>query len=660
MTVKEPNWHTKHNGEMLRIEASLQKEWAALPVDLKVVVFLLAVLGVVVGAEWHNRYRIDAWYHAHQRPVIVAAVLVALVAAYPVVLLVRRHWRHQKVERHLDRIKQLQQSQARIDSGLGFAGSTMTNRLLERERQKLAKRLNQTPPPKDEEPEEKLAQLPDVIPWERPKVHSCMDPAVVGGYGRDVPMRICLTPAPGQQLNMLVAGMSGYGKTTLINLLIANYAYCRDAVMAGIDVMGGGFHRWRRLFVDGWYADKDEDVKPVLDRINEEIERRARHLKAKQDRDEEPIWDPRVDGPDVFVFVDEGADLVGIPDAYDVLFQVARKGRKYGVHVIFATQRPSADVIPTTLRSQLQVRVSLRVMVSTDAEVIFGPGSVSAGWRPHEIPRDGRGIAVLEVPTSDVTQDPGRTIRMLSDQVRLVVEDRAGQQPPLGSKPPTPPPTEAPPSRKSGESIPCKVCGEPFPDLEAVTNHWRRPTPRRRYMPPPHPRLPPRASPTSNSSPGLARGRGSSFGSARSGRARRSARTGAAPPSPATTTRTIGTTATRPISRGSAAPATTRPTSSAARRRDPMAGPRRRLRRRWSSTRRALHGSRSRSITGSPNEPPTSGAAGRFLDTPESRLASKSRPSAVSNPFLASKQAESNLKSLKRADGFTHGDKERI
>ncbi len=473
MTVKEPNWHTKHNGEMLRIEASLQKEWAALPVDLKVVVFLLAVLGVVVGAEWHNRYRIDAWYHAHQRPVIVAAVLVALVAAYPVVLLVRRHWRHQKVERHLDRIKQLQQSQARIDSGLGFAGSTMTNRLLERERQKLAKRLNQTPPPKDEEPEEKLAQLPDVIPWERPKVHSCMDPAVVGGYGRDVPMRICLTPAPGQQLNMLVAGMSGYGKTTLINLLIANYAYCRDAVMAGIDVMGGGFHRWRRLFVDGWYADKDEDVKPVLDRINEEIERRARHLKAKQDRDEEPIWDPRVDGPDVFVFVDEGADLVGIPDAYDVLFQVARKGRKYGVHVIFATQRPSADVIPTTLRSQLQVRVSLRVMVSTDAEVIFGPGSVSAGWRPHEIPRDGRGIAVLEVPTSDVTQDPGRTIRMLPDQVRLVVEDRAGQQPPLGSEPPTPPPTEAPPSRKSGESIPCKVCGEPFPDLEAVTNHWR-------------------------------------------------------------------------------------------------------------------------------------------------------------------------------------------
>lgn len=467
MTVKEPNRHSKHNGDMLQAEAWLQKEWAALPIGLKVVVFLLAVLGVVVGEEWRNRYRIEAWYFGHQLPVILAAVLGALVAAYPVFLLARHRWRHRKVEGHLERIKQLQQSQARIDAGLGFAGNTMTNRLLEHERQKLAKRLNQTPPPKEPEPGEWLAQLPGVIPWERPPVHSCMDPVVVGGYPGDVRMRLCLTPAPGQQLNMLVAGMSGYGKTTLLNVLVANYAYCRDAVMGGIDVMGGGFHRWRRLFVDGWYADKDEDVKPVLDRIKEEIGRRAQHLQVKQDRDEEPIWDPRLDGPDVFVFVDEGGDLVGIPGAYDVLFEVARKGRKYGVHVIFATQRPSADVIPTTLRSQLQVRVSLRVMTSTDGEVIFGPGSTHAGWRPHEIPRDGRGIAVLEVPTSDVTQAPGRTIRMLNDQVAGVVKERAGHQPPVGTKPPIPPPAEAP------ESVECKVCGDSFPATEAVTQHWR-------------------------------------------------------------------------------------------------------------------------------------------------------------------------------------------
>lgn len=444
MTVKEPNWHAKHNGDMLKAEAWLQKEWAALPLGWKVAVFLLAVLGVVVGAEWRNRYRIDAWYHAHHSQVILAAVLVALAAAFPLFLLARHRWRHWTVERHLSAIKKHEENQKRMKKALGFEPSTKTTRLLERERMKLAERLNQTPPPKAEEAEEQLARLPDVIPWERPQVHSCMDPVVVGGYADDVPMRICLTPAPGQQLNMLIAGMSGYGKTTLVNALIANYAYCKDAVMAGIDVMGGGFHRWRRLFLDGWYADKDDDVEPVLARIKDEIDRRSRHLQVKQDRDEEPIWDPLVDGPDVFLFVDEGADLVGIPDAYDILFEVARKGRKYGVHVIFATQRPSADVIPTTLRSQLQVRVSLRVMVSTDAEVIFGPGSVSAGWRPHQIPRDGRGIAVLEVPTSDVTQEPGRTIRMLPDQVRLVVEDRAGQQPPLRSKPPIPPPSEAP------------------------------------------------------------------------------------------------------------------------------------------------------------------------------------------------------------------------
>lgn len=435
--TEEKNWAAKHNGDMLKLDAALMKEWSALPLELKVVVSFLAVVGVLVVAEWRNRYRIEAWYVAHQWELLVTGALVALLASYPIFLLVRRRWRHQRVERHLERIKKLQQSQARVDAGLGFAGSTMTNRLLERERQKLAKRLNQTAPPKEGE-EEPADALMEVIPWERPEIHSCMDDVVIGAYRGARPMAINLTPEAGHQLNALVAGQSGYGKTTTVNLLISNYAYCRDAVMGGIDIGGGGFHRWRRLFVDGLYADRADNIDQVLAQLEEELDYRNGILQEYQDRDAEPIWTPSPTTPDLFFFIDEGADLTS--EQQDHVFLIARKGRKAGIHIVYCTQRPSASVISSDLRSQLQVRISMRVQVSTDSEIVFGPSSIAAGWRAHEIARGARGVAVMDVPTADVTQEQGRVIRMLPDQVRLVVEDRAGHQPSLRSKPPIPPP----------------------------------------------------------------------------------------------------------------------------------------------------------------------------------------------------------------------------
>ena len=50
------------------------------------------------------------------------------------------------------------------------------------------------------------------------------------------------------------------------------------------------------------------------------------------------------------------------------------KARASGIHLIIATQKPSADVIITNLRSNLPAQLSLRVKSGTESRVIMDQG----------------------------------------------------------------------------------------------------------------------------------------------------------------------------------------------------------------------------------------------------------------------------------------------
>lgn len=435
-----------HNHDIDKLGLWAHKVWGELPASVKLVLGVVAAVAAAVLWLNHGNHRalVERWYHAHWGWVWGIGIPIALLFLTILFFVGRWQWRRASMARSLKKIKGYEEAHKRLQAQLpDHVVHTAVTRRLEKERAKLAKRLHaEAKPKKKEEATVVQGPLPDEIPWQIPPVHSCMDDIVLGEYPEKRPMALNLTPEPGHQLNALIAGQSGYGKTTTLNLLIANYAYCFDAVMGGIDIGAGGFHRWRRLFIDGMYAYRDDQIDEVLATLGKEIHRREVILQGYQERGDEPIWTPTVATPDLFFFIDEGADLTA--EQQDVAFVYARKGRKNGVHIIYATQRPAATVISSDLRSQLQVRISLRVQVSTDSEIVFGPSSIAAGWKAHEIPRGARGIGIMDIPTADVTQEQGRIIRMLPDQVRLVVEDRAGQQPPLRPTPPIPPPSEAP------------------------------------------------------------------------------------------------------------------------------------------------------------------------------------------------------------------------
>lgn len=79
--------------------------------------------------------------------------------------------------------------------------------------------------------------------------------------------------------------------------------------------------------------------------------------------------------PWIVIVLDEYADLTSDPDEKKqieaLLKRLTQKARAAGIHVIAATQRPSADVISTTIRSNFPAQLALRVKTATDSRIIL-------------------------------------------------------------------------------------------------------------------------------------------------------------------------------------------------------------------------------------------------------------------------------------------------
>ncbi|KYH30525.1 DNA translocase FtsK [Moorella mulderi DSM 14980] len=81
----------------------------------------------------------------------------------------------------------------------------------------------------------------------------------------------------------------------------------------------------------------------------------------------------------LIVIVDEFADLadqLGRNSAarkafYDNIRRIAQLGRSRGIHLVLCTQRPSADLVPTNIRSLMNCRVALRVNDATASRMIL-------------------------------------------------------------------------------------------------------------------------------------------------------------------------------------------------------------------------------------------------------------------------------------------------
>ena len=77
--------------------------------------------------------------------------------------------------------------------------------------------------------------------------------------------------------------------------------------------------------------------------------------------------------PDIVCVIDEFADLMqtGGNEVAEAVQRISQKARAAGIYLIIATQRPSKDVIPMVIKSNIACRIGLSCSTAVDSRVIL-------------------------------------------------------------------------------------------------------------------------------------------------------------------------------------------------------------------------------------------------------------------------------------------------
>ncbi len=184
--------------------------------------------------------------------------------------------------------------------------------------------------------------------------------------------------------HLLVAGTTGSGKSVCINALICSVLYTKtpkevrmilvDPKMVELSLYNGIPHLLTPVITDAKKALK------AMNFVVEEMERRMALFSSigakKIEEYNEKISEKgllRVKLPYIMVIIDEFADLmlaVG-KELETSIKRITAVARFCGIHLVLATQRPSADVITGVIKSNIPTQIAFAVSNSMNSRIII-------------------------------------------------------------------------------------------------------------------------------------------------------------------------------------------------------------------------------------------------------------------------------------------------
>lgn len=203
--------------------------------------------------------------------------------------------------------------------------------------------------------------------------------------GKSISGEIIVKSLP-KMVHMLVAGSTGSGKSIFLHSLILSLMYkCSPSQLRFImidpkRVEFTGYSGMPHMMLPNAVCECDKAIN-ALSWAVKEMDRRFKklseyrvqnisdfnHCSAVTETHEE------TEMPYIVIVIDELADLmmVGKKDVEEKIMRLAQLGRASGIHMIIATQRPSADIITGTIKNNLPTRVAFSLGSSVDSRVIL-------------------------------------------------------------------------------------------------------------------------------------------------------------------------------------------------------------------------------------------------------------------------------------------------
>lgn len=214
-------------------------------------------------------------------------------------------------------------------------------------------------------------------------------PIGIGEDGQDVTV---LLP----ERNLLLGGEPGAGKSVALSLLVAMAALDPGCKLWLLDGKLVELAIWSRCAERSAGVSVSDGI-DVLNTLQEEMDQRYSQLLNTGKRkiiqgDELPLH---------VVVIDELAHYLNTPDRKEraeftnLLRDLVSRGRAAGMIVLAATQKPSADVVPTSIRDLFGFRWAMRCSTPQASDTILGSGWASAGYSAADVDPSARGVGHL-------------------------------------------------------------------------------------------------------------------------------------------------------------------------------------------------------------------------------------------------------------------------
>ncbi len=224
--------------------------------------------------------------------------------------------------------------------------------------------------------------------------------------------------------HLLLGGEPGAGKSNALSLVVAAAALDPGVELWCFDGKLVELAQWRpvaRRFV----GPNLEEATAVLKELQAEMDARYQWLEERKLR--------KIDRDSgrglVLLVIDEMAlYLQGKSKEHQelarVLHDIVARGRAAGVVVVGATQKPSADSVPTFIRDLFSCRLALRCSTSDASDTVLGTGWASKGYSASDIDPVTRGVGWL---LAEATVPRRMRCFVLCDEDLAVVAGRAEQ-----------------------------------------------------------------------------------------------------------------------------------------------------------------------------------------------------------------------------------------
>jgi len=225
-----------------------------------------------------------------------------------------------------------------------------------------------------------------------PDRYSIWQPVHLGIDETGAPVHVTLA-----ERNLLIGGEPGSGKSVTLNLIVGHAAVSIDCRLVLID--------GKRVELGLWRACAEAFIGPsIVDCIAT-----LRRLQSMMDSRYDVLLDAgrrkitaETGLPVVVVVIDELAyfsstvgDTKQQKEFVALVRDLVARGRAAGIIVVAATQRPSADIVPTSLRDLLGYRLAFRCSTDSSSDVILGHGWANEGYTATDIDPAARGVGWL-------------------------------------------------------------------------------------------------------------------------------------------------------------------------------------------------------------------------------------------------------------------------